>query len=261
MTDPVTPIDQKLQVIVQSFQFNDFGHITRFHLAGSCGGGEPGVPPDDYMGTVQDCINILQVWRPSGGDGFSIAANFTATLAVTYNTPVTTSVAVDEPIPFSSGDVLGFTPGPGFFFAIYTTPNQQPASHTYYTFSSFAAELSTTDNGVVASPIISVEGMCTTHMINYAFYSVMRVTVTAPFCSELQAGESRCLFSPCWSGGWVGGNCHCRGCAGGAHCSCCHHLASKEEALAQQPLAPQAKGRCVCVCMCECEYVFVVSLG
>ena len=36
------------------------------------------------MPSVSDnvsCINILQVWRPSGGDGFSIAANFTATLA------------------------------------------------------------------------------------------------------------------------------------------------------------------------------------
>ena len=160
MTDPVTPINQRLQVIIPSFQFNDSGKISAFHLAGVCGGSEPGVPAGDYIGTVQDCINILQVWRPSGGDGFSIAANFTATLTVAYNTPVTTSVAVDEPIPFSSSDVLGFTPGPGIFFAIYmaATSNQQPASHTYYTFSSFTAELSTTDNEVVASPIISVEG-------------------------------------------------------------------------------------------------------
>ena len=160
-----TPIIQSLQVIVPSFQFNDSGCITAFHLAGFCGGGEAGVPPGDYIGTVQDCINILQVWRPSGGDGFSIVANFTATLAVTYNTPVNTSVAVVEPIPFSSGDVLGFTPGPdpGFYFQIPATPNQQPASHTYYTFSSFATELSTTDNGVVASPFISVEGRDVTH--------------------------------------------------------------------------------------------------
>ena len=126
---------------------------------------QQGVAPADYIGTVQDCINILQVWRPSGGDGFSIAANFTATLAVTYNTAVTASVAVDEPIPFSSGDVLGFTPGPepGLYFEI-ATPNQQLASHTYYTFNSFATELSTTNsNRVVASPIISVEGKHVTH--------------------------------------------------------------------------------------------------
>ena len=155
-----TPINQRLQVIIPSFQFNDSGRITAFHLAGICGGG--GSPTND-MGTVQDCINILQVWRPSGGNGFSIAANFTATLAVTYNTAVTASVAVDEPIPFSSGDVLGFSPGPdpGLYFQIYiaaTPQNQQPASHTYYTFSSFATELSTTGNRVSASPIISVEG-------------------------------------------------------------------------------------------------------
>ena len=161
---PYNYIGHRLQVI-PSFQFNDSGRITALHLAGSCGGGEPGVPPGDYIGTVQDCINILQVWRPSGGDGFSIAANFTATLAVTYNTPVTASVAVDEPIPFSSGDVLGFTPGPepGLYFQIAATPNQQPASHTYYTFNSFATELSTTGNRVVASPIISVEGEHVTH--------------------------------------------------------------------------------------------------
>ena len=157
---PDIPIDQRLQVIIPSFQFNDSGRIEAFHLVGICAGAELGGAPADYIGTVQDCINILQVWRPSGGDGFSIAANFTATLAVTYNTPVTASVAVDEPIPFSSGDVLGFTPGPGLLFAIYmaATPSQQPASHTYYTFNSFATELSTTDNRVSASPIISVEG-------------------------------------------------------------------------------------------------------
>ena len=157
---PSSYISQRLQVIIPSFQFNDSGKISAFHLAGVCTGGEAGVPPANYTGTVQDCINILQVWRPLGGDGFSIAANFTATLAVTYNTAVTASVAVDEPIPFSSGDVLGFTPGPdpGFFFQIAATPNQQPASHTYYTFNSFATELSTTGNRVVASPIISVEG-------------------------------------------------------------------------------------------------------
>ena len=68
---------------------------------------------------------------------FSIAANFTATLSVTYSIPVTASVAVDEPIPFSSGDVLGFTPGPdqsGFFFQIVATStagNTHTGSHCY----------------------------------------------------------------------------------------------------------------------------------
>ena len=154
MTAPDTPIGQTLQVIIPSFQFNDSGKISAFHLVGICGGSEGGVQPSGPDNV--NCINILQVWRPSG-DGFSIAANFTATLAVTYNTPVTTSVAVDEPIPFSSGDVLGFTPGPdqGFYFQIYATPQQQ---HTYYTYSSFATMLKTTDNRVMASPIISVEG-------------------------------------------------------------------------------------------------------
>ena len=148
-----TPINQRLQVIIPSFQFNGSGHITALHLGGTCGGGSP----TNDMGTVQDCINILQVWRPSGGDGFSIAANFTATLTVAYDTAVTTSVAVDEPIPFSSGDVLGFTPGPdpGLYFQIYATPQQQ---HTYYTYSSFATTLRTTGNRVMGSPIISVEG-------------------------------------------------------------------------------------------------------
>ena len=160
MKAPVTPINQRLQVIIPSFQFNGSGHITGFHLGGTCGGGKPGVPPGDYIGTVQDCINILQVWRPSGGNWFSIAANFTATLTVTYATLMATSVAVDEPIPFSSGDVLGFTPGPdpGFYFHV-GIPNRQLSSHTFYTYKSFATELSTTSgNRVVASPFISVEG-------------------------------------------------------------------------------------------------------
>ena len=155
---PYNYISQSLQVIIPSFQFNDDGKISAFRLVGICGGAEGGVVPSASDNV--SCINILQVWRPSGGDGFSIAANFTATLAVTYNTPVTTSVAVAEPIPFSSGDVLGFSPGPdpGLYFQIAATSNQQPASHTYYTFNSFATELSTTGKGVVASPIISVEG-------------------------------------------------------------------------------------------------------
>ena len=155
---PFNYIGHRLQVIIPSFQFNDSGKISAFHLVGICGGAEGEVVPS--VSDNVSCINILQVWRPSGGDGFSIAANFTATLTVAYGTPATASVAVDEPIPFSSGDVLGFSPGPdqGFFFQIAATPNQQPASHTYYTFSSFATELSTTDNRVVASPIISVEG-------------------------------------------------------------------------------------------------------
>ena len=167
MTDPVTPIDQRLQVIIPSFQFNDSGKISAFHLGGNCAGGEPGVGPSAYIGTVQHCINILQVWRPSGGNWFSIAANFTATLTVTYATLMATSVAVDEPIPFSSGDVLGFSPGadPGFYFNVATS-SLQPASHTYYTYSSFATELSTTSgNRVVASPIISVEGKHVTHEV------------------------------------------------------------------------------------------------
>ena len=165
---PSNYISPRLQVIIPSFQFNDSGRIAALHLAGICAGAEPGGAPADYTGTVQDCINILQVWRPSGGDGFSIAANFTATLAVIYDTAATASVAVDEPIPFSSGDVLGFTPGPdpGLYFVIATTSNQQPASHTYYTFNSFVTELSTTGNGVVASPIISLEGMYTAHTMN-----------------------------------------------------------------------------------------------
>ena len=165
---PANYIDQGKQVIIPSLKFNDSGHITAFHLAGTCGGGELGVEPVEYMNTTQDCINILQVWRPSGGSRFSIAANFTATLAVTFNTPVTTSVAVDTPVSFSSGDVLGFSPGPdnpGFVFQIaHDTLNQQSASHMYYTYDSFVTELRTTgSNRVSSSPIISVEGEHVTH--------------------------------------------------------------------------------------------------
>ena len=161
MTASGTPILQSLQVLIPSLQFNDSGLITAFHLGGTCGGGELGVPPGDYTGTVQGCINILQVWRPSGGDRFRIAANFTATVSVTYNTLATASVAVDEPIPFSSGDVLGFTPGPnpGFFFQIYAT-STAGNTHTYHTYNSSAANLMTaSSNRVSASPIVSVEGM------------------------------------------------------------------------------------------------------
>ena len=110
------------------------------------------------------CINILQVWRAS--DGFSITANFTATLAVPFAEGVTTSVSVDTPVPFSSGDVLGFTPGPdpGLYFQI-ATPSQQQASHTYYTYGSFATEQAVGGNmpTVMASPIISIEGRCVAH--------------------------------------------------------------------------------------------------
>ena len=157
--DPFGLIHPAQQVIIPSFQFTNSGHITAFHLAGICGGGKTGVPAANYTGTVQDCINILQVWRPSGGSRFSIAANFTATLAVTYNTLVTTSVAVNDPVPFASGDVLGFTPGPnpGFYFQI-ATPNQPTASHTYYTYDSFATSSGSSRPTVMASPIISVEG-------------------------------------------------------------------------------------------------------
>ena len=155
------------QVIIPSFQFNGSGNILAFHLSGICGGAEGGVQPN--QGDNVSCINLLQVWRPSGGDGFSIAANFTATLAATYNTPVSASVAVDTPIPFSSGDVLGFTPGPytRLFFQI-ATPSQQQASHTYYTYTNFATKQQVKTVGdniptVMASPIISVEGRCVTH--------------------------------------------------------------------------------------------------
>ena len=171
--DPFNYIDQTKQVIIPSLKFNDSGHITVFHLAGTCGGGEPGVGPADYKNTTQDCINILQVWRPSGGNKFSIAANFSAILAVAYNTAVTTSVTVDTPVPFSSGDVLGFTPGPRFYFQIANTPNQQSASHMYYTYDSFVTELSTTggSNRVSSSPIISVEGEHVTHPMKYSPYT------------------------------------------------------------------------------------------
>ena len=175
--DPFNYIDQGKQVIIPSLKFNDSGHITAFHLAGACGGtsGEPGVGPLEYINTTQDCINILQVWRPSGGRRFSIAANLTATLAVAYATPVITSVTVDMPVPFSSGDVLGFTPGPdnpGFYFQVANTPNQQSASHMYYTYDSFVTEFITTGNNrVSSSPIISVEGEHVTHPMKYSPYT------------------------------------------------------------------------------------------
>ena len=172
--DPFNYIGQGKQVIIPSLKFNGSGRITAFHLAGICNGasGEPGMGPPQYINTTQDCINILQVWRPSGGTRFSIAANFTATLAVAYATPVTASVAVDTPVPFSSGDVLGFTPGPdnfGFYFQI-ATPNQQSPSHTYYIYDSFVTELMTTgsNNRVGSSPIISVEGEHVTHLMKYS---------------------------------------------------------------------------------------------
>ena len=90
MVDPFNYIDHKKQVIIPSLKFNGSGHITAFHLVGICGGGEPGVDTGEYINTMQDCINILQVWRASSvGNRFSIAANFTATLAVAYATAVT----------------------------------------------------------------------------------------------------------------------------------------------------------------------------
>ena len=173
MTDPVQFIPPSLQVLIPSLQFNDSGHITAFHLAGTCSGGE--LPPAEYIGTVQDCINILQAWRLSGGNRFSIAASFTATLSVTYNTPVTASVAVDEPIPFSSGDVLGFIPGPdqsGFYFQIAST-STAGNTHTYYTYSRFATELSTAGSSRVrASPIVSIEGR---HIIIICDHACLRI--------------------------------------------------------------------------------------
>ena len=161
------------QVIIPSFQFSGIGNISAFHLSGTCGGGEGGVQAN--RGDNVSCINILQVWRPSRGHWFSIAADFTATLAAAYDTPVTTSVTVDTPVPFSSGDVLGFTPGPdnpGFYFQIATTsttPSQQQASHTYYyIYTNFATQHQVRTVGVniptvMASPIISVEGRHVTH--------------------------------------------------------------------------------------------------
>ena len=183
LTDPALYISHTLQVLIPSLKFSDSGHITAFHLGGTCGGGEPGVVTGNYTGTVQGCINILQVWRPSQGtppEGrrFSIAANFTATFSVTYATLVTTSVAVDEPIPFSSGDVLGFTPGPdpGFYFAI--SASAAGNTHTYYTYNDFTPQLMTTgSNKVRASPIISVEGRHITHNVfRVLFYIVGAVT-------------------------------------------------------------------------------------
>ena len=166
MAPPSGFIPPSQQVIIPSFQFNGTGNILAFHLSGTCGGVEGGVQP---LGHNVSCINILQVWRPSGENKFSIAANFTATLVVAYNAPVTTSVSVDTPVPFLSGDVLGFTPGPdnpGLLFQIATS-SQQQASHTYYTYDSFATKQQVETAGsiptVMASPIISVEGRRVTH--------------------------------------------------------------------------------------------------
>ena len=158
---PSSYIGPNLQVIIPSFQFTDSGNVSAFQLAGVCSGAEGGAQPNRSV-TVS-CINILQVWRPSA-DVFNIAANFTATLRVPFAVATTASVTVDEPIPFSSGDVLGFTPGPvtGLFFQIATL-SQQPGSHMYYNYSRFTAEVVSRSNGIVASPIISVKGEHVTH--------------------------------------------------------------------------------------------------
>ena len=140
MAPPSGYIPPSQQVIIPSFQFNGSGNFLAFHLSGTCGGSEGGVPPN--QGDSVSCINILQVWRASGQNNmFHIATDFTATLAVPFDEGVITSVSVDTPVPFSSGDVLGFTPGPptGLFFQI-ATPSQQQASHTYYTYDRFATE-------------------------------------------------------------------------------------------------------------------------
>ena len=162
MAPPSGFIPPSQQVIIPSFQFNGSGNILAFHLSGICGGAEGGVQPN--QGDNVSCINILQVWRPSGSNIFHIAADFTATLAVPFDRGVTTSVSVDTTVSFSSGDVLGFTPGPntGFYFQI-ATPSQQQASHTYYTYDSFTTNQQVKTVGdnmptVMASPIISVEG-------------------------------------------------------------------------------------------------------
>ena len=167
MAPPSGFIPPSQQVIIPSFQFNGSGNILAFHLSGICGGSEGGVLPN--LSDNVSCINILQVWRPSGNNMLHLAANFTATLAVPFARGVTTSVTVDAPVPFSSGDVLGFTPGPntGLVFLIATS-SQQQASHTYYTYDNFATEQQVRTVGgdmptVMASPIISVEGRCVTH--------------------------------------------------------------------------------------------------
>ena len=168
MAPPSGFIPPSQQVIIPSFQFNGSGNILAFHLSGICGGGE-GQDNAPNQGDNVSCINILQVWRPLEGIRFSIASDFTATLAVAYRTPMCTSVAVDVPVSFSSGDVLGFTPGPntGLVFEIATT-SQQQASHTYYTYGNFATKQQVKTVGdsiptVVASPIISVEGRRVAH--------------------------------------------------------------------------------------------------
>ena len=168
MAPPSGFIPPSQQVIIPSFQFNGSGNILAFHLSGTCGGAEGGGVPN--RGDSVSCINILQVWRPSGSNNiFNIATDFTATLAVPFAKGVTTSVTVDTPVPFSSGDVLGFTPGPNtrLFFQIATS-SQQQASHTYYTYDSFATEQQVETVGdniptVMASPIISIEGRRVTH--------------------------------------------------------------------------------------------------
>ena len=167
MAPPSGFIPPSQQVIIPSFQFNGSGNISAFHLSGICAGAEGGVSPN--QGDNVSCINILQVWRPSGGDVLSIATSFTATLAVPFAKGVTTSVAVDTPVPFLSGDVLGFGPAPnaGLVFVVATSSPQQ-TSHTYYTYDNFATEQQVRTGGgniptVLASPIISVEGICMPH--------------------------------------------------------------------------------------------------
>ena len=168
MAPPSGFIPPSQQVIIPSFQFNGSGNILAFHLSGTCGGAEGGIAPN--RGDNVSCINILQVWRPSGNNNiFHIATDFTATLAVPFAKGVTTSVSVDTPVSFSSGDVLGLTPGPntGLVFQIATS-SQEQASHTYYTYINFATEQQVETVGgniptVMASPIISVEGRHVAH--------------------------------------------------------------------------------------------------
>ena len=169
MTPPSGFIPPSQQVIIPSFQFNGSGNILAFLLSGICAGAEGGVTPN--VSDNVSCINILQVWRPSRDNDmmFHIAADFTATLAVPFARGVTTSVTVDTPVPFSSGDVLGFTPGPNTGLVFQIAPSsQQQASHTYYTYDNFATKQQVRTSGgniptVMASPIISVEGRCVTH--------------------------------------------------------------------------------------------------
>ena len=165
MVDPFNYIYQGKQVIIPSLKFMVVDTLRHFILLGLAV--VVNKVWDQLITQIQHktVSTYYRCWRPSGGNSLSIAANFTATLAATYNTPVTASVSVDTPVPFLPGDVLGFTPGPGFYFQVANTPNQQSPSHMYYTYDSFENELMTagSNNRDSSSPIISVEVEHVTH--------------------------------------------------------------------------------------------------